>query len=157
MPDRQPTLTIRPYVETDFDACLAIFDSNVPKYFAKAERPDFAKFLRIPNAEFLVASVDGIALGCGGSYLRGGIGRLCWGMVHASGHHCSIGSTLLASRLDHLFNVAKASEVHLETGQHSAAFFARFGFRIVRVVVDGFAQGIDCVHMSLKKMASPRP
>ncbi len=106
---------IRPYTETDSEACLSIFDSNVPKYFAATEKSDFAEYLRISSDQILVATADQIVVGCGGSDLRGEIGHLCWGMVHISKHKSSIGSALLATRLDYLFNVGKASEVQLET------------------------------------------
>ncbi len=35
---------IRPFAADDKDACLALFDSNVPRYFDSSERPDFADF-----------------------------------------------------------------------------------------------------------------
>ena len=33
---------LRPYTPTDAPACLLLFDSNVPRYFAPHERQDFA-------------------------------------------------------------------------------------------------------------------
>ena len=41
----------RPYVATDLTACLAVFDGNVPDFFAPAEREEFrAYLLALPDA-----------------------------------------------------------------------------------------------------------
>ena len=32
---------IRPYAPADLDACLAVFDTNRPRYFISSERPAF--------------------------------------------------------------------------------------------------------------------
>ena len=37
--------TLRPYSQADRERCLAIFDSNVPRFFAPDERELFATFL----------------------------------------------------------------------------------------------------------------
>ena len=38
-------LTFRPYAPADAEACLALFDANVPRYFDASERAEFAAFL----------------------------------------------------------------------------------------------------------------
>jgi len=144
-----PGILIRPYFSTDRDACLSIFGSNVPKYFVHSEPLEFEAFLAQPNVDFLVAEVDGVVVACGGSYFRDEVGRLCWGMVMQAMHHSSIGTALLCRRVDQLFARFETSEVTIDTSQHSAGFFAHFGFRITQVVTDGFANGIDQVSMSL--------
>lgn len=70
-------MTIRTYVDSDCAAGLGIFDSNVPEYFASAERAEFARFLQAPDADFFVVERDGSVVGCGGCYVRDSIGRLC--------------------------------------------------------------------------------
>ena len=40
-----PSMTLRPFAPTDRDACLALFASNVPDYFAELERADFIETL----------------------------------------------------------------------------------------------------------------
>jgi len=145
-------LAFRQYSAADFEACLRVFRSNMPQYFAESELPEFASFLQSPEGEYLVAELGGTVAACGGSYLREGVGRLCWGMVDQSQHGSSIGSALLARRLNLLFcHATDVPEVGIDTSQLSSGFFERFGFRTQRVTPDGFANGIDCVAMVLRR------
>ncbi len=144
------SLAIRPYRADDFDDCLTVFRSNIPKYFAESELAEFASFLNCLNARYLVVEQSGIIVACGGSYVRDGVGRLCWGMVAQSKHRSSIGSTLLASRLNNLFSCeADVLEVCIDTSQFSSGFFERFGFKARGITSDGFGAGLDCVEMAL--------
>jgi predicted GNAT family N-acyltransferase len=146
------TLFIRPYLPADASACLTLFESNVPAFFASSEATEFAAFLAAPNAHFFVAEREGRVVGCGGAYVRGRSGRLCWGMVERRLHLAGVGAALLRSRLDLLFENPEVDRVDLSTSQHSAGFFGRFGFSVVHTEPDGFAAGIDEVKMWL-----PRP
>jgi N-acetylglutamate synthase-like GNAT family acetyltransferase len=147
------TASVRFYAEQDYQPCLGIFDSNVPRYFASTERNEFEQFLLMPNADFLVAEREGFVIGCGGCYVREAVGRLCWGMVHNASHRSSAGSALLAWRLDRLFLAHGVMQTRLDTSQLSAPFFSRFGFLVEHVDQDGFAPGIDCVSMYLSREA----
>ncbi|WP_383698300.1 hypothetical protein, partial [Streptomyces sp. NPDC057494] len=40
------SMNLRLYRPADASACLSIFDSNVPTYFAPEERSDFGRFLQ---------------------------------------------------------------------------------------------------------------
>jgi hypothetical protein len=143
---------VRPYHSTDFDACLRIFQSNVPTYFAESERAEFVSFLGSAEGEYLVVESGGAVVACGGSCVLNSVGRLCWGMVELSQHRASIGSALLARRLADLFSRApQVDEVSIDTSQRSSAFFERFGFRTQQVTADGFGQGLDCVAMTLRR------
>ncbi|MDB5218237.1 MAG: family N-acetyltransferase, partial [Myxococcaceae bacterium] len=42
---RFAAMLLRPYEPADRDACLVVFDSNVPAFFAPHEREGFASFL----------------------------------------------------------------------------------------------------------------
>ena len=156
MPNTPTHLSIRPYEPTDFGACLRIFQSNVPTYFAESELTEFVSFLGSPEGEYLVVESAGSVVACGGSYVQNGVGRLCWGMVELSRQRASIGSTLLARRLDSLLSrTPQVDEISIDTSQRSSAFFKRFGFRTQQVNPDGFGQGLDCVAMTLRRANSP--
>lgn len=142
---------IRPYLDTDRQACLAIFRSNLPRYFDPSELPEFAAFLEQPSGDYFVVEQGGAVVACGGCYLREGTGRLSWGMVSQACHGASIGSALLAWRVDHLFQRTGTAEITIDTSQHTAGFFARHGFRTTRQITDGFGPGIDQVSMSLQR------
>ena len=45
----------RPYVLDDVSACLALFDSNVPSFFAEEERIEFCDFLQSINGREVVS------------------------------------------------------------------------------------------------------
>lgn len=144
-----PEVYIRPYVAADRQACIAIFRSNLPRYFDSSELPEFEAFLDKPIADYFVLELSGSVVGCGGCYVRGGVGRLSWGMVSREHHRTSMGSKLLAWRIDKLFQQPEISEIAIDTSQHTAGFFARHGFRTTQQVADGFGVGIDLVSMSL--------
>ncbi len=74
---------------------------------------------------------------------------LCWGMVARDRHRGGLGRILLVERVRRLIADGTLRSIVLNTSQHSAAFFARQGFRTTRVVPDGFASGIDQHEMRL--------
>src|SRR6266540_4753154 len=97
-------LSIRDYRPGDRDACLAVFDSNVPTYFHPAERAAFAEYvdsadylprrLRAAGAlpgRFSVIEDDGTVVACGGWCLDGTTAMLDWGMVTRARHRSGIG------------------------------------------------------------------
>ena len=70
-------MNVRPYHPNDEAACLALFGSNMPRFFAEAERPDFADFLATlvdPSAAdpYFVIEEGGQVVACGGVYVRPG-------------------------------------------------------------------------------------
>lgn len=147
-----PGVQIRPYGAADRQACLAIFRSNLPRYFDASELPAFEEFLAQPTGDYFVAQRGDAVLACGGCGARGArcsVGHLSWGMVAHAHHHAGLGTALLAWRVDRLFAHAGISEVRIDTSQHTAGFFARHGFRTTRQLADGFGVGIDLVAMSL--------
>lgn len=150
-PDTLPMLQVRPYVATDRPACLALFAGNVPRFFAPEELPEFEAFLRAPAGDYVVVEREGEVLGCGGCYVREGIGRLSWGLVSRAHHGQSLGRALLAWRLQRLWVDHGVSEVAIDTSQHTAGFFARHGFRVTRHLPDGYGPGLDQVSMTLRR------
>lgn len=146
--------SLRPYRPGDRAACLAVFDTNTPRFFAPAEREDFRGFLEAGPDDYFVledSPEDGPeVVGCGGVFVRGGEGGLCWGMVARDRHRQGLGSVLLRKRLALLAEHRPEVEaVVLDTTQHSRGFFARFGFEVVKVTPDGYAPGLDRYDMRL--------
>ena len=103
-----------------------------------------------------MAAADGRARGCGGFRVDDyGIAYLAWGLVHAGWHRRGLGAELLRWRLARIREVPHAWCVLLDTSQHTAPFFARFGFEPVRVLADGYQAGLDKVFMRLVWSARP--
>lgn len=145
-------MIIRFYERADFAACQQIFDSNVPTFFAEEERAEFFEFLTHPPGPYLVFEEKGMIVACGGwanSRTTTNEVILCWGMVRHDRHRGGIGASLMEARLTAIFENNSSAIVSLNTSQHSANFFARFGFQTVHMQKDGYAAGIDLVEMKL--------
>ncbi|MCB0063254.1 MAG: GNAT family N-acetyltransferase, partial [Caldilineaceae bacterium] len=107
-------LRLRRYRPTDFAPCLAIFDSNTPKYFAAHERADFAQFLQTTTEPYFVVTRDADRqgeskateqiIGCGGYFLRDGgtVAGFSWGMVAHEYHGIGAGRFLMMARLQRI-------------------------------------------------------
>jgi ribosomal protein S18 acetylase RimI-like enzyme len=145
-------MNLRPYTATDFDACLAIFDSNVPRFFAPEERAEFIKFLEHPmGAYFVVENELKALIGCGGYGEINGVGMLTWGMVQKELHRQGVGRFLLRERIAHLkAHQPHLREIHMNTSQHSVSFFEREGFRATNVKMNGFAPGSHEYHLRVE-------
>ncbi|MCC5067081.1 hypothetical protein ABQF04_11260 [Xanthomonas campestris pv. campestris] len=65
--------TIRTYRRHDSDACIELFDANMPKFFNAEERPDFVWFLTHHAAawHYQVVERAGDVVGCAGYSGRG--------------------------------------------------------------------------------------
>ncbi|ALN81692.1 GNAT family N-acetyltransferase [Lysobacter antibioticus] len=146
--------SLRRYRAEDRAACLALFDSNVPDYFAELERADFIRTLDEIDGEIVaywVIELEGEGIvACGGYAASDGdasIAVLCWGMVRRDLHRRGLGERLLRERLSRIDAEPAFAWSVLETTQHSRAFYARHGFRAMREQRDGFAPGFDLVEM----------
>ena len=144
-----PTVSVRPCQPDDRQACLAIFLSNVPAYFAPEEQVEFESYLDEATTNHLVVLRDQRLVACGGWYVHEGVGRLSWGMVMQSHHLETLGTVLLLWRLKQIFLLPTIDEVHLDTSQHSAGFFNRYGFEAVRTTLNGYGPGLHQVAMVL--------
>ncbi|MCA0177241.1 MAG: GNAT family N-acetyltransferase [Proteobacteria bacterium] len=147
------SVVFRTYQASDHEGCLAAFMSNVPAYFAASEVPEFQHFLATPlDGTYLVAELHGRIVGCGGWCANApGVGRLTWGLVHRDCHGMAMGAALLRARLESLFADEAMREVGIDTSQHSAGFFARYGFVRLEEVEDGIAPGLHLVRMQLRR------
>ena len=145
-------VTFRRWRPDDAQACLAVFDSNVPTYFATAERPAFAAFLvEMPCAYLVGEAADGGVVACGGWFHapeRGeGVAGLAWGMVRRDWHGRGVGRQLLEARLAGVRVMPGVHTLAISTSQHTEAFYARAGFAVAERAADGHAPGIDRVEM----------
>lgn len=136
---------IRPYKITDSDACLRLFDGNMPRFFDKSERSSFQKFLDGLNQQYHVIERDGRIVACGGHIVQldNKTACLCWGMVDQILHGQGLGRRLMEARLAAISESSNISRVILGTSQHTKQFYFRFGFVPVDVTPDGYGPGID--------------
>ncbi|MCC5054006.1 GNAT family N-acetyltransferase [Xanthomonas campestris] len=145
--------TIRTYRPDDSDACIELFDANVPKFFNAEERPDFVWFLTHQSAawHYQVVERAGDVVGCAGYAVNadGTTASLCWGMVDPQLHRQGLGTTLLLARLEALRLRAGIERIVLDTSQHTQAFYARHGFVVQQITQDGYGAGLDRWDMAL--------
>ena len=144
----------RPYSPKDLTACLAVFDSNVPGFFALAERQEFrAHLLGLPDpsAGYLVLTHPGGVVACGGVAPGNGQGdaRMVWGMVARDWHGRGLGRRLLRERLALARGLDGLRTVSLSTSQHTRGFYEAEGFTLTGIVPDGFGAGLDQCDMVL--------
>lgn len=140
----------RAYRTDDREDCLAVFASNVPRFFHARETQDFEAFLDGESDHYLVVLEGEDMVGCGGFALSEDRreASLCWGMIRGDRHGRGIGAQLLRARLQAIAGTA-AQSVRLSTSQHTEGFYRRFGFVVQSVQADGLAPGLDAVEMRL--------
>lgn len=145
---------IRPYSPADLEACLAVFDTNVPRYFITTERGPFREFLEnLPGPYLVITDASGAVVGCGGYAINAdepGRADLCWGMVRQEKHRRGHGRTLIHARIDAAKRDPDVRVIALNTSQHTTGFYERFGFRVTEVEPDGYGPGLDRCEMRLE-------
>lgn len=137
------------YLPTHKQACLSVFASNVGRYFADYEQAEFAEFLvgDALTSDYFVGLLDEQVVACGGFAPRGERVVMTWGMVQRDWHGQELGRQLTEYRLSLISQHFPKQAVELETSQHTQGFYAKQGFRVLKVTKDGFAAGIDLVRM----------
>ena len=145
-------MDVRAYELTDREACIAVFDSNLPDFFQPHERGRFEIFLGAPTCPYFVMELEGKIVGCGGYSLsdQEAVARLVWGMVQREWHKQGLGRFLLMFRLREITKSGGVETVSLDTSQHSAPFFERQGFKVMSVDRDGIGPGLDRVAMVMR-------
>jgi ribosomal protein S18 acetylase RimI-like enzyme len=140
----------RAYREDDHAACVALFQSNVPEYFAAVEIDDFLQTLQQVDRYWVIELAGEGIVACGGYDGvddEPGVAALCWGMVRRDLHRRGLGDFLVRERLRRIDADEDFNAVVIETTRFSCDFYARYGFVVTREQADGFAPGYDLVEM----------
>lgn len=148
------TIRSRSYVPGDFSSCLSIFESNVPRYFAPAEREQFVQFLETKDPLrylYFVSTLEGAVVACHGLELDATNQRasFAWGMVDRAFHGRGVGTCMTRERIKIAKETPNVAEVVLSTSQRTHGFYARHGFVVTKITPDGFGPGLDCYDMRL--------
>ena len=140
---------LRPYTAADRAACLALFDANVPEFFAPNERTDFAAFLEAVPGDYRVCVEGAQVLGAFGVFKHDGEGSLRWILIDPRRQKAGLGSWIMADVLRQMRELPLAC-VHIAASHKSAPFFARFGAQRMRETPDGWGPGMHRIDMELK-------
>ncbi|MBA3681036.1 MAG: GNAT family N-acetyltransferase [Bacteroidetes bacterium] len=156
-------LLIREYKASDRNACIAIFKSNMPLYFAPEEFPLLENWLdskdkneiayKNNHAEhFYVVEKNSKIVACGGFYLTNeDDAKMTWGMVENSFHKKGIGKEFLLYRLEEIRQLYPDCIISLDTSQHTYSFFEKMGFSVTKISKDAYGEGLDRYDMLLNK------
>jgi predicted GNAT family N-acyltransferase len=139
-------MNILPYKPLYRDQCLAIFNSNRPKYFDISELPTFINWLdHYADENYFVVEQDGEIIGCGGIFYESdkNTGGLSWGMVHAKEQGKGYGKLFTKHRIGLFRTRFPGAALQLNTSQHTVTFYEKMGFRVISVKPDGYSVGLD--------------
>ncbi len=137
---------LRPHTAADRAACLAIFDSDVPGFFAAAERADFAAYLDRAGARYAVfCAADGTVVGGGGQGGRadGTTAIVRRGLILQPYHRRGLGRRPALARLGQAVADPAITRVVLHTTGRTAGFYRALGFRATAVLPDHYGPGPD--------------
>jgi GNAT superfamily N-acetyltransferase len=145
-------MKISKYKESDFEGCMNVFESNMPRYFAEWERDEYASYLskHASTEPYFVCKNDCSIVGCGGYFFDGNWAGLSWGMVLNDSHGQGIGSALLQHRLECLQQSRNNIQVRIDTSQHTQGFYEHHGFKMVGKVENGYTQGLHKIFMEYR-------
>ena len=143
-------MKFRPYDPADLDAVVAIFRSNIPKYFGSGEEAGLRDFLEIRVEDYFVGELNDEIIAAGGIALNDDqTVSLCWGMVRADHLGTGLGRELTEFRIEKSRKKHGDLPLVISTSQHTRAFYEKFGFRLIDHTPDGFGPGIDICKMRL--------
>ena len=137
---------LRPYSEADRSVVLALFDANVPAFFAPGERHWMEDSLDDLDGPAFLVTVGGVAAAFGGYEMWDYYDKalLCWGMAHPRFHGRGLGRWLLAARLALIAEETPPTRwVTVDTSPKIAPFFLSQGFETASVWPQGYRTGGD--------------
>lgn len=145
-------MEIRSYTHDDLESVVAIFRSNIPKYFSDEEELGLRNFLTDARSEeYFVAEMDGRIVGAGGIALNEDeTVSLCWGMIRSDHLGTGLGKKLTQFRIDAAREKYGDLPLVISTSQHTQGFYEKLGFRLKEHTPDGFGPGIDTCKMRLE-------
>ena len=147
-------MNLRPYSSEDLDAVVAIFRSNIPKYFTPEEESGLFDFLEKYSEDYYVMESGGEVVAAGGvawNDLERPTVSLCWGMVRADRLGTGLGKLLTEFRIEHARKKYGDVPLTIGTSQHTQGFYEKFGFRLIEHTPNGFGPGIDNCRMRLDR------
>jgi GNAT superfamily N-acetyltransferase len=132
-------MEIRAYrKDADQQACLAVWDSNVPEFLITEQREAFESFLNEPAATCVVMEHDGAIIGLGG-YVSSAPDtvRLQYGTIRRDMQRQGLGRFLLLYRLKAIGALADVVFVEAVVPERLARFYEKNGLKPQQKLADG--------------------
>jgi ribosomal protein S18 acetylase RimI-like enzyme len=146
-------MIFRRYTPADRSTCIAILDSNMPRFFSSRDHVEFLAFLDAPVGIYSVLEQDsGHVIGCGGISTRDQerTGILTWGMIHVNYHRQGWGRQLAFLRLRQLSIYPSLRKITLNTSQETVGFYEKLGFHTTDFLPNFYSEGLHCCKMELQ-------
>lgn len=134
-------MNIRPFLASDEEACVAIFNSIDDDFFAQLKEEDYRRWilrsLNTDNHYYYAVEAEGEIVGCGGFLIKEEEEKeaiIAWGMVHPDQQKNGYGLALLDFRIDEIKKrMASGKIVTLDTTQQTYEFFEKKGFVVTKI------------------------
>lgn len=142
-------MEIIPYTSDYKRDCLAVFNSNIPKYFAEHELNEFISWLDNGQTDmYYVVRLNGKTVGCGGIYMDSENNKagFAWGMIHQDFHKKGLGKSFSQFRIEKIKELCDLP-IFLVTSQYTFEFYRKLGFEVMSFEKDGFFKGQDKYEM----------
>lgn len=139
---KTPAIRFEDFRTSDLAACLQLFDSNCPAFFAPVERDGYEQFLSSGPDGYEVGLLErGVVGAYGLSADEPGIGQLRWILVDPESQGLGVGSAMMRRVVDRARS-SQLQEVHIAASHRSEPFFQRFGAITVSKSEDGWGVGM---------------
>jgi len=133
-------MNIRPFLASDEEACVAIFNSIDDDFFAQLKEVDYRRWilrsLNTDNHFYYAVEADGKIVGCGGFLIKekGGEAIIAWGMVHPDQQKKGYGLALLDFRIEEIKKrLPSGTIITRDTTQQTFEFFEKKGFVVIKI------------------------
>ncbi len=125
--------------------CIAVFNSNIPNYFAEHELDEFITWLDEGQLDtYYIVKSNNKIVGCGGIYIdeENNKAGFAWGMIHQDYHNKGLGRAFSEFRIKKIKHMSDLP-IFLVTSQHTFEFYRKLGFEVTSFEKDGFCKGLD--------------
>lgn len=143
------SISIRKYNENDRNLVIDIIRANTPRYFAPEEEADFCQYLDLHLEQYFVAEYDNIVVGCGGFKLFEDHVKISWDMINPNYQGMGIGGLLLTHRINKIKEDLSVNYIIVRTTQFVYKFYENYGFSLIEVQPDYWADGYDLYKLQL--------
>ncbi len=142
-------VSFRAYSSNEKSACLDIFDTNCPAYFATNERQDYADYLDSNPEGYEVCLLNGDVVGAFGLSSRtSDIQGLNWILISSNYRGKGLGHQFMLRAMNKAEQLG-AKQIKIAASHLSAPFFARYGATEVTNIPDGWGKGMHRIDMDL--------
>ncbi|ALM48726.1 GNAT family acetyltransferase [Flavobacterium psychrophilum] len=144
-------MDIRSYSPSDKGSIIDLLRLNTPNYFSIEEEADLNDYLDNQIDIYYVVEDNGLLIGSGGINITEDrkTARISWDIVHPDYQGKGIGQLLTHYRIRKIKEMNGIEKISVRTSQFASKFYEKFGFKLLEVVKDYWAKGIDMYRMEL--------